>query len=624
MTFVAQPYERFADDLLTALTGGTTREEWLFTGADTPYALAAPGVLDGSVRVYGQRDERFQLFEVGIDYGLAVVDAQSDRRAVQWLAGGRLPDQGSYFYVSYYRAEDQRTLSDRNPGSVISTLAAAFGRELAVLHRQMEGIYRSAFLDLAGGGALDHVVALLGLRRKDARFAGGEVVFRRSSPAPGDIAIPAGTLVSTDESQSFETTDQRTLRKGQLAVAVPIRAVREGPAGRAEAGAITTINRPIFGLESVVNEAATFFAGQKESDEELRRRMRGTLERAGRSTVEAIRYALIEDIDAITEANIQVSESPTVPGLVEVRLGLESPGDGDLVRRIEETIFAARPAGVRVVHNLPTRSAAGAPGGAGIGRAEASAHMAAEGAMVRAERLPAEAVSGMPEGVYDLQIELFLRLAEPNLSAAQKEAIEDEARATVLAYIEALPMGAPLRFNKLLGRVVLPDSVADAALLVGSAGGAHFLAPHANLDTEGRKARLSAARIFVGLMDEQVEITVTVLLEGQGGAPLEVAAVAPQLREGGAIYLAAEAAVAGQLAGARGELTHAALRAALQTALAQAQPPLQLAQANPVALSATYVESGRLLSATEAVPLQENELPRLKRLSLKLQDTLDV
>ena len=29
MTFVAQPYERFVDDLLTALTGGVTREEHL-------------------------------------------------------------------------------------------------------------------------------------------------------------------------------------------------------------------------------------------------------------------------------------------------------------------------------------------------------------------------------------------------------------------------------------------------------------------------------------------------------------------------------------------------------------------------------------------------------------------
>ena len=35
MTFVAHPYERFLDDLLTALTGGETREDHRFTGVDS-------------------------------------------------------------------------------------------------------------------------------------------------------------------------------------------------------------------------------------------------------------------------------------------------------------------------------------------------------------------------------------------------------------------------------------------------------------------------------------------------------------------------------------------------------------------------------------------------------------
>src|SRR5262249_934847 len=159
--------------------------------------------------------------------------------------------------------------------------------------------YQSAFVELATGSALDHVVALLGLTRKDAKFASGEAVFKRTTPAPGDIAIDTGTLVSTDQGQNFETTDKRTLRKGPLAVSVPIRAQVDGPAGKVDAGAITNMNRPIFGIESVLNEAATFFANQQETDEELRRRLQGTLERAGKSTLDAIKYALIEDIPEI-------------------------------------------------------------------------------------------------------------------------------------------------------------------------------------------------------------------------------------------------------------------------------------------------------------------------------------
>ena len=83
--------------------------------------------------------------------------------------------------------------------------------------------------------------------------------------------MAVGTLVSTQEGQVFETTAPRTLRRDQLSVVVPVRAQQEGPAGAVAPGAITLINRPIFGIESVTNERATFFATERETDEELRR-----------------------------------------------------------------------------------------------------------------------------------------------------------------------------------------------------------------------------------------------------------------------------------------------------------------------------------------------------------------
>ena len=172
MTFVAQPYERFVDDLLTALTGGVTREEHQFVNVEQPYALASPGVVAPSVKVSGQRNREFVLFEGGIDYTY-----KSDQEAILWNAKGKLPDDHSYFYVSYYPQERSPRLTDRNPGSVTATLGEAFAREYAVLHKQMQMIYESAFVDLATGFSLDHVAALLGLDRKDAKFAGGEVLF---------------------------------------------------------------------------------------------------------------------------------------------------------------------------------------------------------------------------------------------------------------------------------------------------------------------------------------------------------------------------------------------------------------------------------------------------------------
>src|SRR5262249_18371279 len=128
VTFAPQPAELFVDDLLTSLTGGISREEHQFVGVEGRYSLGTPGALPATVRVVGQRNDTVMVFEGGIDYDYDIADA-----VVRWKSDGRLPDDHSYFYVNYYIAERPRRLTDRNPGSVTTTLAEAYGREFAVL-----------------------------------------------------------------------------------------------------------------------------------------------------------------------------------------------------------------------------------------------------------------------------------------------------------------------------------------------------------------------------------------------------------------------------------------------------------------------------------------------------------
>lgn len=619
MSFVAQPYERFVDDLLTALTGGVTREEHQFVSSDQPYALASPGVIASSVKVFGHRNNGFVLFEGGIDYLY-----RADQEAIVWNQNGRLPDDHSYFYVNYYLQEGIRRLTDRNPGSVTATLGEAFAREFAVVHKQMEMIYESAFVDLATGSSLDHVAALLSLTRKDAKFAGGEVLLRRNSPAEGDIAIPAGTLVSTDQGQNFETTDKRTLRKGQLSVIASIRAQVEGPAGRVEAGAIKNINRPIFGIDSVSNEGATFFASEKETDEELRRRIKGTLERAGKSTLNSIKFSLIEEIPGINEGNVQVSESAGMPGRVEVKFGLGSTVEPDLVRRIEESIFSSRPAGVRVVHNLPTRSESGNATTTGsqngnITRESVVADFDQKEQPRLAVPLPAEVLAGMPDGIVNLQVEVLLRLSENNLSVPQKENIEDGVRTAVAGFIEAIPMGADLVYNKLLGRVVASDEVADAILLVGAAGGGNGSATtfyNSNIGTDGRKAKVDINNVYVGLMGETILIDVLVLVEEAPNAqtPRQITP---------ALTMAVENAVKSTLAGASEKLLKTDLRSQISSTITAQSPGLQLIAGNAVVINALYEESGRLLNNTDEVSVESHQMLKLGTLRMEVQGELD-
>ncbi len=619
MTFVAQPYEQFVDDLLTAFTGGVIREEQQFLGSEESYSLASANAIPFTLKVFGQRNETFVLFEQGIDYNY-----DSEQAAIAWKPDGRLPDDRSFFYVNYYPQEGTRRLSDRNPGSVTTTLAEALAREFAVLHKQMEAIYRSAFVDLATGASLEHVAALLSLTRKDAKFASGEVLFKRNTPAPGDITIPSGTLVSTAQGQNFESTDKRTLRKGQLAVVVPIRAQVEGPAGKVEAGAITNINRPIFGIESVINDEATFFATAKETDEELRRRLKGTLERAGKATLDAIKYGLIEDISEITEGNIQVAERAEVPGFVEVKLGLDSTGDTDLVRRIEESIFKARPAGIRVSHNLPTRTKSES-----AQRAEAKSGIIPQEAVVTAfeakEKSPTaihlltEILEAMPEGLLPLRVEVLVQLIEQNLSVAQKENIEDQIRTEVVEYIEKLPMGADLIYNKLLGRIVQSEKILDAVLMIGVAvefSGANPEFYQSNLSTDGRKAKIDIYNVFVGLMEESVFIDILVQLEVKNLAEGRV-----ELTQ--AVRKAVEDAINRTLIDSQDKMTQTDIRSAISTGIEAVEPRLQLIAGNAVVINAQYEETGRLLNNTDEVALEEQHVPQLRQLNIEIPGVLD-
>jgi len=611
MSFVPEPYEQFVDDLLTSLTGGSVREEHQFTGSDSPYSLSRPGAIPFTLKVTGTRNDQYAVFEQGIEFSY-----DDSVQAIRWKQSAKLPDLSTHFYVNYYLQDVQSRLTDRNPGSVTTTLAEAFGREFAVLHRQMDGIYRSAFIDLATGTSLDHIAALLAITRKDPRFASGEVLFKRTTPAPGDILIPPGTVVSTDRGQNFETTDKRTLRQGQLSINAPIRAQVEGVPGKVDAATIKNVNRPIFGIEAVQNDEQTFFASGRETDAELKRRIIGTLERAGKSTVDAIRYALIEDVSEITEENIQVSE-PAL-GMVEVKLGIEK-STAALVSRVEESIFNARPAGIRVTHNLlsETKSISQQAADA-ITRSQAVDDLKGQGEPADLNHVPPDVLALMPSQVMPMRAEALLSLAGQNLPAAQKESIEDSSRTIIANYINGLPMGAPLMFNKLLGLLVQSDQIADASLLVGTESGGTFYSFKANLATDGRKAKIDPQRIFVGLMSETVFIDVVVQLEANPAAKATNTSPSSD-----ALRSACTDVVTLMLASGSRKIVRTDLVSGIRAKITAEAPQFQLSADNPVVLNAEFAESGRLLNNTDTLILADNETPSLRNCTINTKGALD-
>ncbi len=369
MSFRAEPFGVFVDDLVSSLTGGVTREVFRFVPELAPYRLAgADELLADTVRVHGLCADAHTRFRNGIDFD--VTDGVVVFRAPPTLT----PDLGSWFYASYERVPDPQApprLTDRNPGSVLRTLAESFAREYAVLSRQLEQVYDAAFIETAGGRDLDQLVALVGVERRTQLFASGEVVFSRSTPAPGEITIEEGTRISTSDvpGVTVTTTETRTVRTGSLSVTVPVRAEVPGADGVAAAGTLTVIHRPILGITSVTNPEPTSFGGDSETDDALRRRARRALDVAAGGTTGAIVGALAS-VDGIRDQDVRVVEDHIgFPGVLKVTVAVPDLDEAH-TRQAIDRLEAVRPAGVRVLHNLvlPPSAVADPGHGGGGGR----------------------------------------------------------------------------------------------------------------------------------------------------------------------------------------------------------------------------------------------------------------
>lgn len=131
----------------------------------------------------------------------------------------------------------------------------------------------AAFPSFAWGTYLDEHALTLGLARKDAAAATGEVTF---TGADGTL-VATGTQVSTVQTDAdadpiaFETTGSGTIAGGTLTL--PIQAVLPGSSGNVGAGAITALLSPVSGQPAVSNVAPTTGGADTETDEALRARV---------------------------------------------------------------------------------------------------------------------------------------------------------------------------------------------------------------------------------------------------------------------------------------------------------------------------------------------------------------
>jgi len=268
----------------------------------------------------------------------------------------------------------------------------------------------------SNGPDLDSWMADFSLTRLPASPASGIVTFTRFTPT-NTALIPVGAAVKTsDGTQSFAATASLSnaawsaaqngylLAAGVASVNVPVTAQTAGSSGNVLAGSITLLSTAIPGVDTVSN-AASFQAGlDAESDAAFRARFVNYMASLSRATITAVGYAVASIRQGL---NYTIQENVDASG--QVRMGsfvvTVDDGTGSPAASLLQTVSAAVDA-VRPIGSIYTVQ---------------------------------------PPAVMTANVSLGITVA----TGANQNQIAGPVAAAVTAYMNGLPIGAPLTWSRL-------------------------------------------------------------------------------------------------------------------------------------------------------------------------------
>ncbi|WCK53830.1 baseplate J/gp47 family protein [Aneurinibacillus sp. Ricciae_BoGa-3] len=192
---------------------------------------------------------------------------------------------------------------------------------------------------------LDRRVMERGLTRKIGTQASGSLTLSRSTPAPFDILVPAGTVFSTvDRTVSVETSQDVTMVNGQQSVTVNVTASDIGAAGNLVTNtSLIQSGVAIMGVESIVVASPGLSGGANtETDDELRARYIEDIQHPenGGSISDYIRWA--KQVSGVESANcIELARGPGTTDVVILSAnGLPS---SDLITSVQNYVNTKKP-----------------------------------------------------------------------------------------------------------------------------------------------------------------------------------------------------------------------------------------------------------------------------------------
>jgi uncharacterized phage protein gp47/JayE len=236
--------------------------------------------------------------------------------------------------------------------SVLSILSDVVAAQTHLTFGHLDWIARQVIPDTAEADFLDRWCGLVGLSRRVATQAAGNVTLS-GSPT---VVVPSGTRITRADGTAYVTTASATIGGGGTAV-VGVEAEAGGDAGNAPAATTLTLSEAIVGVSGVVVVASGGLSGGAgaESDESLRARLVARLSTPpqGGAASDYVAWAL--SVPGVTR--VWVEPQGRGPGTVDVYFVMDGrtdiiPLSGD-VAEVQAYIEPLRPVTASVLVIAP-------------------------------------------------------------------------------------------------------------------------------------------------------------------------------------------------------------------------------------------------------------------------------
>lgn len=249
-----------------------------------------------------------------------------------------------------YRARelfgDNVNLTVRSPLGILLRIDAWM---LNILFGVLEKVYNSRFVDTSEGNSLYNLGRMIGMYLLPAGKATGYVTIEG---AEGTV-IPAGYLLSTPGGLQYTVMREEIIGVEGKILAL-IQAVQTGREYNTDAGTIINIVNPaaVRGIKGVCNESPVINGRERETDAEYRDRYYKSVDYAGGVNTEAVRAALLQDVQGVYTAYVYENDSDMYDPVYKLPPhSIEAVVYGGLDEDIARAIYEKKAGGIQTNGN---------------------------------------------------------------------------------------------------------------------------------------------------------------------------------------------------------------------------------------------------------------------------------